>query len=122
MKLLHISHDSRFHSGVLSIVGHSSDRSWSRKKTARNVRISVITYEAGARNKFHGHSFDQRVIVTEGAGIVQAGGQDGHLVVAGDIIFLPADERHIHAPATPPDIELHNCHDLRLYRNLGSPL
>ncbi len=57
--------------------------------------ISVVTFPAGVRNKFHIHESDQVLIVTDGEGLVVT--DDERLEVkAGDVIFAPAGEKHWH--------------------------
>ena len=38
------------------------------------IRIGVVTFQDGAVNKYHRHTFDQVLFVTEGEGIVQTKG------------------------------------------------
>ncbi len=51
--------------------------------------------EAGARTKYHKHSGDQILIITEGTGSV---GTDNETVkvVEGDVVLIPAGENHFH--------------------------
>ena len=57
--------------------------------------ISVVTFPAGVRNKFHIHESDQVLIVTDGEGLVVT--DDERLEVkVGDVIFAPAGEKHWH--------------------------
>ena len=52
-------------------------------------------FEAGSRNKFHKHSGDQILIITEGTGKVVS--DDESLTVnEGDVILIPAGENHWH--------------------------
>ena len=57
--------------------------------------ISHVNFDKGARNKFHTHSIEQILIITEGKGIV-ATDQEEIIVVPGDIVFIPANEKHWH--------------------------
>lgn len=56
---------------------------------------SLVNFSKGARNKFHSHTSDQVLIVTTGAGIV-ATEQEELVVRVGDIIYIPAGEKHWH--------------------------
>lgn len=59
------------------------------------LRANIVTFHDGARNKFHHHGADQLLIVTDGEGIVAT--EEGQLEVrAGDVIHIPAGERHWH--------------------------
>ena len=57
--------------------------------------IRQVNFGRGIRNKFHTHSIEQILIVTEGKGIV-ATDKEEIIVVPGDIIFTPAGEKHWH--------------------------
>ncbi len=58
-----------------------------------------VSFEAGARTKFHAHTSDQILYVIEGAGIVADEGQEIE-VKPGDTAWIPAAEKHWHG-ATP---------------------
>ncbi len=59
------------------------------------LRVTAVTFRAGARNKLHRHTTDQVLVVTAGRGIVAT--EDEHLrVSAGDVVLVPAGERHWH--------------------------
>ena len=62
-------------------------------------RINIVHFGMGVRNKLHFHSTEQILIVTAGTGIV-ATETDEHIVTVGDVIRIPAGERHWHG-ATP---------------------
>ena len=58
-------------------------------------RINIVNFGKGIRNKLHFHSTEQVLIVTSGTGIV-ATETDEHIVSIGDIIRIPAGEKHWH--------------------------
>jgi 4-carboxymuconolactone decarboxylase len=60
--------------------------------------IKQVNFGRGARNKFHTHTIEQVLIVTAGKGIVATDSQE-ITVVPGDIIFIPAGEKHWHGAA-----------------------
>jgi 4-carboxymuconolactone decarboxylase len=60
--------------------------------------IRQVNFARGVRNKFHSHSFEQVLIVTEGKGIV-ATDKEEITVGPGDVIFIPAGEKHWHGAA-----------------------
>ncbi len=68
--------------------------------TSFSNRFSIrqVNFDKGARNKFHAHSIEQILIVTEGKGIV-ATDREEIIVVPGDIVFIPANEKHWHGAA-----------------------
>ena len=60
--------------------------------------IRQVNFGKGVRNKFHSHTIEQVLIVTKGKGIV-ATSRKRVTVVPGDIIFIPAWEKHLHGAA-----------------------
>ena len=58
-------------------------------------RIQQVNFGKGVRNKFHKHTIEQILIVTEGKGIVATENKE-ITVTPGDIIFIPAGEKHWH--------------------------
>jgi quercetin dioxygenase-like cupin family protein len=67
-----------------------------------NFNFAIVAFDAGSRNKFHKHSGDQILIVTEGTGKVVT--DDEELEVSeGDVVVIPAGENHWHgAPDSTP--------------------
>ena len=61
----------------------------------KHFNMSIVNFSKGARNKFHSHTSDQVLIVTAGMGKV-ATTQDEVIVREGDIIYIPAGEKHWH--------------------------
>jgi quercetin dioxygenase-like cupin family protein len=69
---------------------------------SQSFNFSIVNFTAGSRNKFHQHTSDQILIVTEGTGVV-ATDQEERTVSAGDVVLIPAGENHWHgAPGTTP--------------------
>ena len=67
-----------------------------------SFNFSIVAFSAGSRNKFHQHTSDQILIVTEGTGVV-ATDQEERTVTAGDVVLIPAGENHWHgAPGATP--------------------
>jgi len=62
---------------------------------SKNFSIRQVNFSPGVRNKFHSHSHEQILIVTEGKGIV-ATDKEEITVVPGDVIYFPAGEKHWH--------------------------
>lgn len=65
---------------------------------SKNFLIRQVNFGRGVRNKFHSHSIEQVLIVTEGRGIV-ATDKEEMTVGPGDVIFIPAGEKHWHGAA-----------------------
>ena len=61
---------------------------------------SLVTFEPGARTRWHTHPLGQTLFVTAGCGLVQ--GQDGlpTVIRPGDVVRIAPGERHWHG-ATP---------------------
>jgi quercetin dioxygenase-like cupin family protein len=57
--------------------------------------FSIIYFSAGSRNKFHQHTSDQILIVTEGTGVVDTDTEE-RTITAGDVVLIPAGESHWH--------------------------
>ncbi len=69
---------------------------------SKEVRVSIVNFGKGVKNKFHKHETDQILIVTAGKGIVATDAEQ-KTVVVGDLIIFPAGEKHWHGAA--PDSE-----------------
>ena len=65
---------------------------------SKRFMISQVNFDRGVRNKFHTHTIEQVLIITEGKGIV-ATDKEEITVVPGDIIFFQAGEKHWHGAA-----------------------
>jgi len=62
---------------------------------SNNFNFGVVSFDAGSRNKFHKHSGDQILIITEGTGTVATESEEA-TVSEGDVIIIPAGENHWH--------------------------
>ncbi|CAI8052684.1 hypothetical protein GBAR_LOCUS28816 [Geodia barretti] len=62
---------------------------------SNNFNFGVVSFSAHSRNKFHKHSGDQILIVTEGTGTVATDDEEVE-VTAGDVVIVPAGENHWH--------------------------
>jgi 4-carboxymuconolactone decarboxylase len=65
---------------------------------SKKFRIMQVNFGRGVRNKFHSHTIEQVLVVTEGKGIV-ATDKEQIAVGPGDVIFIPAGEKHWHGAA-----------------------
>ncbi|MFC1937847.1 cupin domain-containing protein [Chloroflexota bacterium] len=64
--------------------------------------MSQVNFSKGARNKFHSHTVDQVLIVTVGKGIVATESEE-IVVGVGDVIHIPAGEKHWHGATKDSD-------------------
>ena len=65
---------------------------------SKRFKIQQVNFGEGVRNKFHTHTIEQVLIVTEGKRIV-ATEKEEITVGPGEIIFIPAGEKHWHGAA-----------------------
>jgi len=64
------------------------------------VSGAIVTFEPGARTAWHTHPLGQTLIVTFGTGWTQREGGPVEEIRPGDVIWIPAGEKHWHG-ATP---------------------
>ena len=69
---------------------------------SKDFNIIVIGFGKGIRNKFHTHTNDQELIVTSGKGIVATEAEQ-QVVEVGDVIHIPAGEKHWHGATKDSD-------------------
>jgi quercetin dioxygenase-like cupin family protein len=62
---------------------------------SKELRLSIVNFGKGVRNKFHIHDGDQVLIVIAGKGIV-ATEKEEKVVTVGEIVLFPAGEKHWH--------------------------
>lgn len=67
------------------------------------VGVTLVSFTNGARNRFHTHTADQVLYITDGEGIV-ADREEEHAVSAGDIVHVPAGTVHWHGAAPGKDM------------------
>jgi quercetin dioxygenase-like cupin family protein len=60
------------------------------------VAGALVTFEPGARTAWHTHPLGQTLVVTAGCGWVQREGGNVEIVRPGDVVWIPAGEKHWH--------------------------
>jgi len=65
---------------------------------AKKIQIVNVKFAAGARNKFHTHTREQILFVTEGKGIVADRDRE-YTIRPGMAVIIPAGEEHWHGAA-----------------------
>ncbi len=65
------------------------------EEDAPSLRVTAVTFEDGARNRWHRHGSEQVLVITHGAGVVE-NETETYRVAPGDIVLVPAGERHWH--------------------------
>ena len=104
-------------SGEQAIVVTRSEAQVSRQAPAENFTGSVhvdqqfqarapgralgarVSFEPGARTAWHSHPLGQTLIVTSGVGRVQRWGEAVDEIRAGDLVWIPAGQKHWHGAA-----------------------
>ncbi len=72
------------------------------EQDAAVTRLTLVRFSRGARTKWHIHTFDQVLLVTEGRGVVADEKEEHHLEV-GDLIIVPAGTVHWHGATGESD-------------------
>ena len=62
---------------------------------SKDLRLGIVNFGKGIRNKFHTHDGDQVLIITAGKGLVVTEKEE-KIVTVGDIVLFPAGEKHWH--------------------------
>ena len=98
MKVIKIAEVAREPQANPLFTGPVTTQSIVDKDLSRNFSIRQVNFGRGVRNKAHSHTIEQILIVTEGKGIV-ATDREEMAVGPGDVIFIPAGEKHWHGAA-----------------------
>lgn len=64
--------------------------------TGDGVRANHVFFTPGARTHWHYHERGQLLRVTSGSGLVCSAGGPPEVIETGDVVWVPADERHWH--------------------------
>ena len=62
----------------------------------RHSNGGAVTFEPGARTRWHTHPAGQTIIITQGLGCVQRDGEPIERVQPGDVVFFEPGEKHWH--------------------------
>ena len=74
-------------------IGESAMQSLITREMGETFWSCLRHWAPGARSKFHAHTSDQIMIVTEGRGMVTTEKETAELG-PGEIVFIPAREKH----------------------------
>ena len=61
--------------------------------------INHVHFAPGGRTHWHTHETGQVLVVTAGEGRACTDGGEPHVIAAGDVVWIPAGERHWHGAA-----------------------
>ena len=95
MRVVHIARAGRVAADNPIFKGEVLDQTAVGDDVSHDLRLSEIHFRNGATNRWHVHTCDQILIVTEGEGIV-ADEKEQRVVGPGDVAFIPANTRHWH--------------------------
>jgi quercetin dioxygenase-like cupin family protein len=95
MKRIRIDREAAAASLSPIFVGDVATQNLVAEGEADLLRVTAVTFEQGARNRWHRHTTDQVLVVTAGRGIVATEAEEVRVGV-GDVVFVPAGERHWH--------------------------
>lgn len=62
----------------------------------RRSNGGIVTFEPGARTRWHTHPAGQTIVITQGLGWVRRNGGPVEEVKPGDVVFFEAGEKHWH--------------------------
>ena len=62
---------------------------------SKDLRVGIVNFGKGMRNKFHSHDGDQVLIITAGKGFAVTE-KEKKTVTVGDVVLFPAGEKHWH--------------------------
>lgn len=66
------------------------------KDTNNEFSVGTVTFEPGARTKWHTHPKGQVLIVVEGEGLYQEKGKQAQRIRKGDVVNIPENTEHWH--------------------------
>lgn len=61
-----------------------------------HITASLVTFDSGARTAWHTHPLGQWLFITSGEGRVQAWGEPIQAIRRGDVVWIPAGQKHWH--------------------------
>ncbi len=65
---------------------------------APSLRVTAVTFRDGAVNRWHTHSTEQVLVVTDGEGMVATETEERAITV-GDVVLIEPGEKHWHGAA-----------------------
>jgi quercetin dioxygenase-like cupin family protein len=64
-------------------------------RDSKDLRVNIVNFGKGMRNKYHMHDGDQVLIIIAGKGMV-ATEKEKKVVTVGEVVLFPAGEKHWH--------------------------
>jgi quercetin dioxygenase-like cupin family protein len=69
---------------------------------SKEFNVNIVNFGKGVRNKFHAHDSEQVLIVTSGKGYIATEAEKKEITI-GDVVLIPAGEKHWHGAAEDSD-------------------
>jgi len=82
-----------------NFIGAVAVKMYTDAKTGLNCSVGSVSFEAGARSKWHKHPGGQMLMVTEGKGFYQERGKPKKVILKGDFISCLPNVEHWHGAA-----------------------
>jgi quercetin dioxygenase-like cupin family protein len=78
--------------------GRFTGEVWLRSTAAAadGTNLGIVHFSAGARTHWHRHPGGQFLYALSGRGRVRSRGEDGHVLLPGDAVYVGLDEWHFH--------------------------
>jgi 4-carboxymuconolactone decarboxylase len=103
MRVVHIDTHGRKRDDYAIFRGEVETQAVVGADVSRELRLTEVHFKHGAVNRWHMHSCDQILIVTEGEGIV-ADETEERPIATGDVAFIPANTKHWHGAKPGKDM------------------
>ena len=69
---------------------------------SKEYEVNIMNFGKGVRNRYHTHDCEQILIITAGKGFVATETEE-KIVTVGDIVLIPAGEKHRHGATKDSD-------------------
>jgi len=103
MRVRHVAPSGRERSSNPIFNGEVDYQTAVGEDESRDLRLSEVHFKDGAVNRWHRHSCDQILVVTDGEGTV-ADEREERSLIAGDVAFIPANTKHWHGAKPGKDM------------------
>ena len=96
IKMIHVARERS--ANPMRLTGNITTQPIIGTDLSRRFLIKQVNFARGEKNRFHSHSIEQILVATEGKGIAITE-KEGVALTPGDIVFIPAGEKHRHGAA-----------------------
>ncbi len=88
--------DFQVRTGTPMFIGEVHAHGLIDDKMTKQTRMLLVKFSPGGRTRWHTHSFEQGLVITEGRGIVASESEGERVVEAGDVVVFDTGEKHWH--------------------------